>query len=99
MSNINSFMQLKKLCTPALVYFMLSITSIMLLLIFTLTNKKLRSKRFMIINVLLIHFVTVLFWSFILNLICKYVDIRVSWFLVLFPYVMSALLYVNKLNR
>jgi hypothetical protein len=92
-------MQLKKLCTPALVYFMLSITSIMLLLIFTLTNKKLRSKRFMIINVLLIHFVTVLFWSFILNLICKYVDIRVSWFLVLFPYVMSALLYVNKLNR
>ncbi len=99
MSNLNSFMQLKKLCTPALVYFMLSITSIMLLLIFTLTNKKLRSKRFMIINVLLIHFVTVLFWSFILNLICKYVDIRVSWFLVLFPYVMSALLYVNKLNR
>jgi hypothetical protein len=92
-------MQLKKLCTPALVYFMLSITSMMLLVIFTLTNKKLRSKRFMIMNVLLIHFVTVLFWSFILNLICKYVDIRVSWFLVLFPYVMSALLYVNKLNH
>ncbi len=99
MSNLNSFMQLKKLCTPALVYFMLSITSMMLLVIFTLTNKKLRSKRFMIMNVLLIHFVTVLFWSFILNLICKYVDIRVSWFLVLFPYVMSALLYVNKLNH
>lgn len=99
MSNLNSFMQLKKLCTPALVYFMLSITSMMLLVIFTLTNKKLRSKRLMIMNVLLIHFITVLFWSFILNLICKYVDIRVSWFLVLFPYVMSALLYVNKLNR
>jgi hypothetical protein len=92
-------MQLKKLCTPALVYFMLSITSMLLLVIFTLTNKKLRSKRLMIMNVLLIHFVTVLFWSFILNLICKYVDIRVSWFLVLFPYVMSALLYVNKLNH
>lgn len=99
MSNLNSFMQLKKLCTPALVYFMLSITSMLLLVIFTLTNKKLRSKRLMIMNVLLIHFVTVLFWSFILNLICKYVDIRVSWFLVLFPYVMSALLYVNKLNH
>ena len=99
MSNLNSFMQLKKLCTPALVYFMLSITSMMLLVIFTLTNKKLRSKRLMIMNVLLIHFITVLFWSFILNLICKYVDIRVSWFLVLFPYVMSALLYVNKLNH
>ena len=99
MSNLNSFMQLKKLCTPALVYFMLSITSMLLLVIFTLTNKKLRSKRLMIMNVLLIHFVTVLFWSFILNLICKYVDIRVSWFLVLFPYIMSALLYVNKLNQ
>lgn len=99
MSNLNSFIQIKKFCTPALVYFMLSITSILLITIFTLTNKKLKSKRLMIMNVLLIHFVSVLFWSFILNLICKYVDVRVSWFLVLFPYIMSALVYVNRLKN
>jgi hypothetical protein len=99
MSDINSFFQVKKLCTPALVYFMLSITSILLIIIFTLTNKKLKSKRMMIINVLLIHFISVLFWSFILNLICKYVDIRVSWFLVIFPYLMSFLVYFFKLRK
>lgn len=96
---INAFLQVKKLCTPALVYFMLSITSILLIIIFTLTNKKLKSKRIMILNILFIHFVSVLFWSFILNLICKHVNIRVSWFLVLFPYFLSSLAYVHKLNN
>lgn len=99
MLNLNSFIQLKKFCTPALVYFMISVTSMLLLLILTLTNKKLKSKRMMILNILLFHFISVLFWSFVLNLICKYVDIRVSWFLVIFPYVMSALVYAFKLSK
>lgn len=96
---LKSIIQVKELCTPALVYFMLSITSILLLIIFTLTNKKLKSKRMMITNVLLIHFISVIFWSIILNLICKYVDIRVSWFLVLFPYLLSSLVYLHKLKN
>ena len=99
MSNLKSLIQLKKFCTPALVYFMISVTSMLLLLILTLVNKKLKSKRMMVMNILILHFISVIFWSFILNLICKYVDVRVSWFLVLFPYVMSALLYVNKLKH
>ena len=96
---LKSIIQVKELCTPALVYFMLSITSILLLIIFTLTNKKLKSKRMMITNVLLIHFISVIFWSIILNLTCKYVDIRVSWFLVLFPYLLSSLVYLHKLKN
>lgn len=99
MSKLNSFIQVKKFCSPALVYFMISITSILLLLILTLTNKKLKPKRMMVMNLLLFHFISVLFWSFILNLICKHVDIRVSWFLVLFPYLMSALIYVHRLSK
>ena len=99
MSNLNSLIQLKKFCTPALVYFMISVTSMLLLLILTLINKKLKSKRMMIMNILILHFISVLFWSFILNLICKYVDVRVSWFLVLFPYVMSVLVYAIRLSK
>lgn len=90
--------QLKDLCTPALVYFMLSITSILLVTIFALTNKKLKSKRIKFMNVIFIHLISVLFWSYILNLICKHIDIRLSWFLVLFPYFMSALAYIIKLK-
>jgi len=67
----------KELCTPAMVYLAISIITIFVALFNGVT-----------IMIVAVKAIFVLFWTIILNLLCKNGMKYVSWFLVLLPYVL-----------
>jgi len=96
---------LKDLCTPAQVYFVLSIISLVAVLLQNLGNTNsyhVGSFSCRVPNtafIFIIKLIYILFWTWILNLICKDGHVMISWFLVLFPlillFVMMGLLMIN----
>lgn len=64
------------LCTPALLYFILAVMSILLLIVNKTTA-----------TIVMMKMVGVLLWTWILNFVCKKGFTTVSWVLVLSPYV------------
>lgn len=96
---------LKELCTPALVYFIISIFALLLVLFQNLGN----TNSYHIGNfscrvpnttaVFIVKLIYILFWTWVLNLICKDGHTNISWLLVLFPllllFVMIGLLMLN----
>jgi hypothetical protein len=89
---------LKNLCTPAYVYLVISMISIFIILLQNSGNSNTYcmgnyscqvSSLFLVFVVKLIY---VLFWTWILNLICNAGAPGLSWFLVLFPYVLMFVL-------
>jgi hypothetical protein len=85
---------LKELCTPALLYFVISIVCLTLVLFQNLGN----TNSYNIGNfscrvpntalIFIIKFIYILFWSWVLNLICKDGHTTISWLLVLFPWIL-----------
>lgn len=69
-------------CLPAKIYLALAILSIVVSLIISTET----------IIASIIHFVFAIFWTWVLNLICKSGFGIISWILVLFPIVMYAFL-------
>ena len=90
--------KLKELCTPAFLYFILSIFGILVSVFQNLGNKNmytLGNFSTPVPNTLLIFIVKiiyVLFWTWILNLMCKDGHREVAWFLVLLPFVLFFML-------
>lgn len=89
---------LRNLCTPAYVYLVISIITILVIGIQNFGRKNVyclgpyscntpNSSTFFILKV-----IYVLFWTWILNIICKSGYETVSWVLVLLPYVLMFLL-------
>jgi hypothetical protein len=74
---VNLSKKFKELCTPAMIYFVISVVAILVAL---LNHIKMEA--------VLIKAVFVLFWTYILNFLCKKGYKSVSWFLVLFPYIL-----------
>lgn len=85
---------LKELCTPSLVYFAISMLGLFIAVMQNLGNTKkytLGSFSCAVSSTALIFLIKVsyiFFWTWILNLICKDGYTNVSWFLVLFPFVL-----------
>ncbi len=85
---------IKKLCPPAIVYFVISTISIIAIAIQNYGNNDLYCLGMYSCNVssvsilFLLKFVYVLFWTWVLNIICRGGYEGVSWFLVLFPYIL-----------
>jgi hypothetical protein len=82
-----------KLCQPAKFYFILATISYILILLQNINSRNRfhlgmyschHSQPFVI---MLIHALYILFWTWLLNLICS-VNKNISWIIVLFPYVM-----------
>ena len=71
------------LCAPALIYFVLSVIAI-IGMIFT---------GFLIIPIL-IQIIGVLIWTWLLNYLCSSGYEGVSWFLVLFPYIVLFIMVI-----
>ena len=67
----------KKICTPAQLYFILGLIAI-------LGSLRLNIK----FNMTLLNVVILVLWTFLLNMICGLGWSSISWFLVLFPYVL-----------
>lgn len=89
---------LKKLCTPALVYFIISMVSIILILLQNMSGNgrysigKLSCACGNVGLLFLGKVLYVFFWTWVLNFICKKGYKSVSWFLVLFPFILSFIL-------
>jgi hypothetical protein len=85
---------LKELCTPALIYFVISILALGMVLLQNLGN----TNSYHIGNfscrvpntaaVFIGKLVYVLFWTYVLNLICKDGHTGLSWLLVLLPWIL-----------
>jgi hypothetical protein len=97
---------LMKLCTPSTIYFVISLIGLILLGVSNLGNED----RLCIGNyncqvqsntvVFVLNAVYILFWTFILDLMCKNGYASISWFILLLPFIISfivfAMLFVNN---
>ena len=85
---------LKNLCTPSLLYLIISLIAIVVIAFQNFTNEKvycLGSYSCNVTNVymiFLLKIVYVIFWTWILNLICRAGAPIISWLLVLFPIIL-----------
>lgn len=85
---------LKNLCQPALLYLVISLTAIFVMSLQNYTNEKVYCLGYYSCNVpsvyliFLVKIIYVIFWTWVLNLICRSGAPIVSWLLVLFPLVL-----------
>ena len=85
---------LKELCTPALVYFSISIIALVMVLLQNLGNRNsynIGSFSCRVPNtplVFIVKLIYILFWTWVLNLICKDGYTGISWLLVLLPFIL-----------
>ena len=85
---------LKELCTPAMIYFVISVITLAMILVQNLGNQNsynVGSFSCRVPNtdlVFIIKLIYILFWTWILNLICKDGHTTISWLLVLLPWIM-----------
>lgn len=96
---------LKELCTPALLYFVISMVALSVVLLQNLGNThsyhvgdfSCRVPNTAI--VFIVKVVYVLFWTYVLNLICRDGHVGLSWLLILLPwlllFVMMGILMIN----
>jgi hypothetical protein len=86
--------KMSQLCTPSYVYFIISVLAIAISAVQNIGNRKkydLGMFSCRVPNCLAIFIVKViyiLFWTWILNLMCKDGHSGIAWFLVLLPFVM-----------
>jgi hypothetical protein len=94
-----SSFNLRKLCTPSLLYFILSFIGLFLI---GIQNSKdieklcLGSYECYVGNnvvIFLLNAVYILFWTFVLDLMCKNGWTDLSWFIFLLPFILSFLFY------
>ena len=88
---------LRKMCTPATIYFVISLVALILLGISNLNS----SDRLCIGDyscyvgnntmVFVLNAIYILFWTFILDLMCKGGYSSLSWFILLLPFILTFL--------
>ena len=100
-----SKMELRKLCSPALLYFMISMTVWVMVALQNLSGDRntlyIGSVQMYVPNVIVIFIfklIYILFWTWILNLICKDGHSTISWLLVLAPLILSVLSMATVTN-
>jgi hypothetical protein len=99
------FKGMTRLCTPALVYFVVSMVVLLCILFQNATSRKDMSfnnrfsyrvgiysrpmkNLFHIVIVFLVKFLYIVFWTYILNLVCRDGNKALSWLILLFPLVL-----------
>jgi hypothetical protein len=89
---------LKELCRPSLVYFVVSMLGIFIAVLQNLGNTKKYKLGCFSCNVtstiliFIVKLIYIFFWTWILNLICKDGHSGISWLLVLLPFILSFVL-------
>jgi len=96
---------LKDLCTPSLLYFVISILALVLVLFQNLGNNNsyhvgcFSCRVPNTAAVFIVKLIYILFWTYVLNLICKDGHTTLSWLLILLPwillFVMMGILMLN----
>jgi hypothetical protein len=98
--------KMKDLCTPSLIYFVISMIGLIAIVFQNLGNNNtynLGSFSARVPNttvIFIVKFIYILFWTWILNLVCKDGHSEIAWFLVLIPFillfVLMGLIMVNN---
>ena len=89
---------IKDLCTPAALYFVLSFISLAIMAIQNYGNTDVycvgqyECNVTSTIFIFILKAIYVLFWTWVLDLICKAGYTKVSWFIVLLPFILLFLL-------
>lgn len=92
--------KLSQLCTPSLVYFVISVVGIVISIVQNMGNKNkycLGSYECNVpstIAVFIVKVICILFWTWILNLMCKDGHKNIAWFLVLFPFIILLVIVI-----
>jgi len=92
---------LKNLCNPALFYLYISIAALLVMWIQNMGNESIYCLGSYSCNVssttfiFIIKIMYILFWTWLLNIICKSGFSYISWFLVLFPFILSFILIAS----
>jgi hypothetical protein len=81
----------KSICLPSKVYFVLSVLGILLSLFYTFDFG-------LSVFVQIIHFVYVVFWTWVLHLICGAGYTWLSWLLVLVPFFVMLFVFMFMMN-
>ena len=81
-------MKLSQLCTPAMIYFVLSVISLVISAFYQLN-----------IVSILIQLLFIALCTWILNYFCKMGYSVLSWVIVFFPFIMAALLFLNLVKK
>lgn len=85
---------IRNLCTPAYVYLVISVIAIVLMAVQNLSNPQMycigiyACSTNSVFMIFLLKIVYVIFWTWILNIICRAGATGVAWFLVLLPYIL-----------
>ncbi len=86
---------LKNLCTPALIYMSVSLLILFVMLFYHFNNVNILCLgNSSCIMVFVIKITYILFWTWILNIICKNGDETISWILLLMPVIVLVFLVV-----
>jgi hypothetical protein len=94
---------LSKLCKPALLYLVISTIAIIIVFIQNIGAKQfcvgtLSCNVPSITMAFLVKILYVLFWTWILNLICKSGHTRIAWFLLLLPFIAFFIMILLMMN-
>ena len=90
---------LKKLCTPAMLYFVISFVGLFLIGLNNINQSDMLCLGNFECNVgnnnyvFIVHAAYILFWTFVLDLMCKNGWTDLSWFLLWLPFILSFLFY------
>lgn len=89
--------KLNQLCTPAFVYFVLSFVGIIVTIFQNMGNTNKYCLGSLTCNVpstvaiFIMKIICILFWTWVLNLMCKDGHKNIAWFLVLLPFILMFL--------
>jgi len=90
--------KLKELCTPAFLYFSLAMLGVLVSVVQNLGNSRrynlgmLSARVPSTFLVFVVKIIYILFWTWVLNLMCKDGHKDVAWFLVLIPFILLFLI-------
>ena len=94
------------LCSPSLVYFVISVLAVLMMIIQNLGNSTKYNLGNFSMNVpsvtlvFIVKIMYILFWTWILNLICKDGHKEIAWLLVLLPFILLfVIIGLVMLNR
>jgi amino acid transporter len=86
--------KIQSLCTPAFIFFVLSVLSLFVMLFDNLENThhfcfgNVRCNVANTSTVFIVEILFIVFWTWVLNFICSRGYANVAWFILLFPYIL-----------
>ena len=91
--------KLSQLCTPSLVYFVISVVGMVVSIFQNMGNKTKYCLGSFACNVpstiavFIVKIVCIFFWAWVLNLMCKDGHSNIAWFLVLLPFILLFIIF------